>query len=38
MAGAGRWSVDGWIVRRLGERTSVGPVKARETAFALRLF
>ncbi len=38
MTGAGKWSVDGWIARRLGAQSPAAAPKVRETAFALRTF
>lgn len=36
--GGGKWSLDGLIARRLGERTASPTSKVREAAFALRMF
>lgn len=38
IVGGGRWSVDGWIARRLGEGAPVSRSKTSEAAFALRMF
>lgn len=36
IAGAGKWSVDGWIARRLGAQRAPVVPKVREAALALR--
>lgn len=37
IVGAGKWSVDGWIARRLGAQTPVRTPKVREAALASRM-